>query len=66
MSNCTHHTHTHTHKASGLFGVSEKQQGILIGAAAATAVTVPVTVAITNRAMKARWLEKAKEQERKK
>ena len=53
MSN---HHGNHHHK-KGLFGLSDKQQGIVIGAGIATAVATPITVFTTRRAMKAEWLE---------
>lgn len=56
MSN--YHGNHHHHHKKGLFsGLTDKQQGIVIGAGVATAVATPITVFTTRRAMKAEWLE---------
>lgn len=53
----SHSSHNNHHK-KGLFGgLTDKQQGMLIGAGVATAVATPITVFTTRRAMKAEWLE---------
>lgn len=50
--------HGNHHHKKGLFGgLTDKQQGMLIGAGVATAVATPITVFTTRRAMKAEWLE---------
>lgn len=47
--------HSNHHKKSR--GLNDKQQGMLIGAGIAAAVTTPITILTTRRAMKAEWLE---------
>ena len=50
------HHHHHPSKEEMTYA----KAGIIIGAGAATAVTVPITAVITERSLKAHWLEKAK------